>query len=82
MEPRVITDNPITLQMKKEKKTQCLLTSHNGEMFLFLGYRQIHLLSNKGESLGYASLFVHIEINSASKPPKSDRSSFEVRAWF
>lgn len=41
------------------------------------GYRHIHLLSDKGESLGYASLFVHIKINSASKPSKSHRSSFE-----
>lgn len=29
------------------------------------GYRHIHLLSNKGESLGYATLFVNIEINSS-----------------
>lgn len=29
------------------------------------GYRHIHLLGNKGESLGYATLFVNIEINSS-----------------
>lgn len=60
---------------------QCLITFHCGEMHCFVGYRHIHLLNNKGEALGYASLFVHIEINSASKPPKNERSSFEVRAW-
>lgn len=27
------------------------------------GYRHVHLLGNNGESLGYATLFVHIEIN-------------------
>lgn len=51
--------------------------------FRFLGYRHIHLLGNKGESLGYASLFVHINIWSGSKPYKSsDRSSLSVRLQF
>ena len=40
------------------------------------GYRHIHLLGNKGESLGYATLFVHIELNGGSK---TDRSSYAVR---
>ncbi|XP_068727997.1 1-phosphatidylinositol 4,5-bisphosphate phosphodiesterase delta-4-like isoform X2 [Montipora capricornis] len=31
------------------------------------GYRHIQLLGNKGESLGYAMLFVHIEINGGFK---------------
>ena len=51
--------------------------------FRFLGYRHIHLLGNKGESLGYASLFVHISIWGGSKPNKSsDRSSLSVRLQF
>ena len=51
--------------------------------FRFLGYRHIHLLGNKGESLGYASLFVHINIRGGSKPDKSsDRSSLSVRLQF
>lgn len=51
--------------------------------FRFLGYRHIHLLGNKGESLGYASLFVHINIWGGSKPNKSsDRSSLSVRLQF
>lgn len=45
------------------------------------GYRHIHLLGNKGESLGYASLFVHISIWGGSKPNKSsDRSSLSEAA--
>lgn len=35
------------------------------------GYRHIHLLSNKGVSLGYATIFVHIEING----PESNSNS-------
>ena len=51
--------------------------------FRFLGYRHIHLLGNRGESLGYASLFVHISIWGGSKPNKSsDRSSLSVRLQF
>lgn len=54
-----------------------------GLFFRFLGYRHIHLLGNKGESLGYASLFVHISIWGGSKPNKSsDRSSLSVRLQF
>jgi len=41
------------------------------------GYRHIHLLGNKGESLGYATLFVHIELNGGSK---TDRSSYAEAA--
>ena len=74
--------NRITLQMKKGGGEQCLFTSHCSGILLFVGYRHIHLLSNKGESLGYASLFVHIEINSKNKSPKSHRPSFEVRARY
>lgn len=43
----------------------------------------MHLLGNKGESLGYATLFVHIEINGGTT---LHRSSVAVRAslfvWF
>lgn len=51
--------------------------------FCFLGYRHIHLLGNKGDSLGYASLFVHINIRGGAKRDKSsDRSSLSVRFQF
>lgn len=50
---------------------------------MLLGYRHVHLLGNKGESLGYATLFVHIEINGGTT---LHRSSVAVRAslfvWF
>ena len=50
---------------------------------MLLGYRHVHLLGNNGESLGYATLFVHIEIKGGTTIRRSSvavRSSLFV--WF